>query len=190
VVQNVLYYKVITDDPDGDNKKDLADVFTTTAIVAQWRNRVSNEVSFACLNLQTVFPLTEVDAAQEFDVSEIGSQTLESLPAMDSVLMQKVNNLTAGVGKKGRIYIVGLPEAHQEFGRMLDTIKSAWITLADVLGDELAAPSSGVYKPAWATRSSTTPFPIDGDVEIDKVTLLPRLATQRRRRTPIRAFAT
>lgn len=189
-VQNVLYYKVVTDAPGGDNLKSLNDDFNSAIISAEWLALVSNAVAFECNSVQKVFPTPE-DAVQEFPTGFLGAKGLESLPAMDCVLMQKVNNAQSGVGKKGRMYIAGLPEDDTDLGRLKALVQAAWGVFATALGTELTQPGSGVYKPAWAIRKPDAPDKgsIIGDVEIDTVNLLPRVATQRRRRTPIRNFA-
>jgi len=189
-VQNVLYYKVITDDPDGDNLKKLNADFNTVIITGLWQALVSNELNFECNSVQKVFPTPE-EALQEFPTSFIGGKAGQSLPAMSSVLMQKRNNTVAGVGKKGRIYIAGLPELDTSRGRLNVGDLAAWAVLAGAFGQELAETGSGVYKPAWAVRKPDAPDKgsITGDVEIDVVEILPRIATQRRRRTPIRTFS-
>lgn len=187
VVQNVLYYEVITDAPSDPNEVELANVFTQSVIVAKWQPVVTTELGFECLQIQKEFP-TPAAAVREFDVSLVGQKAPEALPAMNSVLFQKINNATAGVGRRGRIYVAGIPESDTKLGRIINDAKAALEDLAALFEEELAAPSSGVYKPAWATRDKTTPFAINGFVPIDVVTLLPRIATQRRRRTPIASF--
>jgi len=189
-VQNVLYYKVVTDDPGGSNLSNLNTDFNTVIITGLWQALVSSELQFECNSVQKVFPTPE-EALQEFPTSFIGGKSGQSLPAMSSVLMQKRNNTLAGVGKKGRIYIAGLPELDTSKGRVNVGDLAAWSVLAGAFGNELAESGSGVYKPAWAIRKPDAPNKgsITGSVEIDVVQLLPRIATQRRRRTPIRTFS-
>lgn len=188
-VQNVLYYKVITDTPGGNNLESLNDDFISEVISPIWLALVSDEVAFECNSVQKVFPTPE-ESLQEFAVSLVGGKATQSLLAMDCILMQKRNNALAGVGKKGRMYIAGLPELDTKNGRLNVADSAAWGVLAAKLGEELTVASSGVYKPAWAVRKPDAPDKgsITGDVEIDIVQLLPRIATQRRRRTPIRTF--
>jgi len=186
-VQNVLYYLVVTDPAVGSNIDNLNADFTSEIIISRWKTLVSDEVLFTCNDVQKVFPDGE-EAVKQFPTNIQGDKNAESLPATDCVLMQKVNSTLAGVGKKGRMYIAGLPEDDTQFGRMLATVQGVWESLAILLQDELAVPNSGTYKPAWATRSTAEGTPIDGFVEIDVVNLKPRIASQRRRRTPVQTF--
>lgn len=188
IVQNVLYYRIVTETIVGKDIDKLKEAFEAVVIVAQWQALVSNELNFDCISLQKVFPLP-LAAAQDFDVGLVGTRNAESLPATDSVLLQKVNLSVAGVGKKGRIYIAGLPETDTSLGRLAQSVTNGWSLLAEAFQDELAETNSGVYEPGWVTRSTTTPFPITGFVKVEVVNLLPRIATQRRRRTPIATFA-
>ncbi len=189
VVQNVLYYRIVTETILGKDIDRLKVDFESVIIVGKWQALVSNGVDFDCISLQKVFPLP-LEAAQDFDVGLSGLKILESLPAMDCVLMQKVNLSVAGVGKKGRMYIAGLPEDDTAQGRLVQTVVNAWGAFATALQDELAETSSGVYEPGWVTRSTISPFPITGFVKTEVVNLLPRIATQRRRRTPTQSFST
>ena len=187
-VQNVLYYVVVTDPPSSDVLIDLNQQFVGQIISSKWQTIVSNELTFDCNTLQKVFPAPE-EAVEDFVTTFVGDKILESLPAMDSVLLQKVNTATAGVGKKGRMYVAGLPEADTLKGRLSTAVLLEWNEFATLIGDELSAPGQGVYKPAWAVRNPASPFEITDFIEIDKVTVLPRIATQRRRRTPIVSFS-
>jgi len=187
VVQNVLYYDTVTDPPSGSAAQDCAEQFLNLVITTSWLQTISDELTVDCISAQKVFP-TPIEALLEVDVSLTGQKTGESLPAMDSVLFQKVNLLTAGVGKRGRIYLAGLPEIDTKQGRVANDAKPALEALALSFQEELALPARGVFTPHWATRDPVTPFAINGSVKVDVVTLLPRIATQRRRRTSTAAF--
>lgn len=187
IVQNVLYYKIDAEDSGGDDLASLALFFNGAIITPHWQALVPDEVAFDCLNLQKVFPTPE-GAAQEFDTSVVGGKTGESSPAMNAMLIQKFNPAVGGVGKKGRVYIAGIRELDTRDGRVEAGQFVTLGALAIALQTKIEiSPTGGEYSPVWAVRSPTTPFAITGSVDNLTFKALPRLATQRRRRTPIRA---
>ncbi len=186
-VQNVLYYKIEIEDNSGDDINALALQFIADVITPVWQNVVSDELTFDCISVQKVFPLP-IGAVQEFNVSLVGLNAGESLPAMDSALIQKFNPTQGGVGKKGRVYVAGILESQTNLGRVNAALAALLLLLANQFSGNLeVTPGGGEYEPVWAVRSSTTPFAITGFVEDLQWAPLPRIATQRRRRTPIRA---
>ncbi len=186
-VQNVLYYKIEIEDNSGDDVNALALQFIADVINPVWLNVVSEELSFDCISVQKVFPLP-IGAVQEFNVSLAGLNIGESLPAMSSALIQKFNPTQGGVGKKGRVYLAGIREDDTSLGRTSVALAALLVLLANQFSGNLeVTPGGGEYEPVWAVRSSTTPFAITGFVEDLQWQALPRIATQRRRRTPIRS---
>ncbi len=186
VVQNVLYYLVVSDDTSTTNEQAIADQFSLSPLLGVWEPLVVDEISFDCISTQKVFP-TPIGAVLDTNVGRAGQKTSEGLPATDAVLLQKFNPATGGKGKKGRVYIAGLPKLDENLGRLEAVPFAAFKLLAAQLALNLTTPGGGDYKPAWAVRSPTTPFAITGSVTDLTWIALPRIATQRRRRTPVRA---
>lgn len=185
VVQNVLYYE----DTDGVSSDPEADIFLqwNTDVRPAWLNSVSDLLTMECLDIQKVFPLP-IQAIRPFDVSLAGQLSGGVNPAMDAALYQKVNDNTGGIGKKGRLYVAGLREIDNEEGRVTSAYFILMTSLANALDNELIVAGGSIFKPSWAVRSNLTPFGINSFLQIDQVIPLPRVATQRRRRTPVKAL--
>lgn len=186
IVQNVLYYEVISDDTSSSNEQAIADQFSLAPMLATWEPLVVDEISFDCISTQKVFP-TPIGAVLDTNVGRAGQKTSEGLPATDAALLQKFNPAVGGKGKKGRMYIAGLPKLDENLGRIENVPFAAWKLLAAQMALNLTTPGGGDYKPAWAVRNPLTPFEITGFVTDLVWNALPRIATQRRRRTPVRA---
>lgn len=186
VVQNVLYYEVISDDTSTSNEQAVADEFDNSPMLSTWEPLVVDEISFDCLSTQKVFP-TPIGAVLDTNIGRAGQKTSEGLPATDAALLQKFNPAVGGKGKKGRMYIAGLPKLDENLGRIENVPFAAWKLLAAQMALNLTSPGGGDYKPAWAIRNPATPFEITGFVTDLTWVMLPRIATQRRRRTPVRA---
>jgi len=185
-VQNVLYYEVKSDDTVEGNEKGLASEFISGVIPVTWVPFISQELSFDCVSVQKVFPLP-VGAIQDFNVALQGGSVKEGLPATDAVLIQKFNPTVGGKGKKGRVYIAGLPKDDEDLGRITSVVLGAVQALADSLQSSQVTSGGGDYEPAWAIRAPVSPFGISGFINGLIFDVLPRIATQRRRRTPVRA---
>jgi len=187
IVQNVLYYKTEIEDSSGDDITTIAERFKALVLEPFWQNVVSNEVTFECNAVQKVFPLP-IGAVRDFNTTLSGLNVGESLPAMNAALIQKSNPDLGGVGKKGRVYIAGILENDSQLGRVSNALFQKLEILATQLQGNLSGGSgAGEYDPVWVTRDNTAPFAINGFVKDLVFLALPRVATQRRRRTPIRA---
>ncbi len=182
-IQNVLYYKVVSDDTTDGNEVGLAQGFKQNVIDGQWAPVVSNSVTFTCFQSQKVFPLP-VGAVRDVPINVDGTKLDESLPAMDAALIQKINTAVGGKGKKGRVYIAGWVEADQALGRLTASAFVELGIIATKMGQDITTPGGGDYTPVWAVRTPLTGV-ITGSVEITDFIALPRFATQRRRRTPV-----
>ena len=187
-IQNVLYYKVITDDTVNDNESALATEFFNE-IFPVWTNAVVQAVNFTCIQTQKVFP-TPVGSTFDRIGAATGSIVGQGLPATDSALIRKFNPSVGGVGRKGRVFIAGVPEAEANLGRITVGYRSTLDSLALELIQVIVSPNSGQYLPVWAVRDKLPPFDIDDSVDWTNFTVMPRIATQRRRRTPIVSFST
>ena len=185
-VQNVLYYKVVTDDGTTDNEIALAEDFFTD-VLPTWRAFVVDLVFFTCIQTQKVFPTPKGSTFDRIS-APTGDITTEALPATDAALIRKFNPAVAGVGRKGRVYIAGIPEANQQRGRINAALAGSLNALGTLLIQNRTTTGLGDYKPVWATRDAVTPFAINGSVDWTNFTTMPRIATQRRRRTPLAAF--
>jgi len=184
VVQNVLYYKIETEDTSGDDVKALAEEFIQDVVTAIWAPEVSDSLIFECVDAQKVFP-GDVEALRAFPIGIPGEQTGTSLPATNCALIQKVNLAQGGVGKKGRVYIAGFLEEDTAEGRWNALAFARLGSIASILQGDVTTPLSGVYEPVWVVR--TVAGVITGFVEDLIFNNLPRVATQRRRRTPVRS---
>lgn len=188
-VQNVLYYKTEIEDSGGGDIAPIAERFIAQVIVPAWQDVPSNELIFECLDVQKVFPLP-VGAVRDFPVALPGLNAGESLPAMNAALIQKFNPAVGGVGKKGRMYVAGILESQTSLGRLNGDLFSLMQILASTISGNLSGGGGGgEYEPVWVTREKTSPFAITGFVEDLIFEAQPRVATQRRRRTPIRAVS-
>ncbi len=189
IVQNVLYYKIETETSTGDDITEISEQFISQVITPAWKVMVSPELFFECLDIQKVFP-TPIGAVRDFAVNAFGTNSGESLPAMSAALIQKFNPAVGGVGKKGRVYCAGIIETQTSLGRTNSDLFAAMEILATALKGNLSGGTgSGNYEPVWVTRSTSAPFQITGFVENLIFQALPRIATQRRRRTPIRLIS-
>ena len=187
VVQNVLYYKIETEDTGGDDVKACTEAFINGILNAEWKAAVNEDVMFECVTGQRVFE-APVDAVRDFPAGFVGTLTGTALPATNCALIQKVNLTQGGVGKKGRVFIAGFEEEDTAQGRLDAGAFTRLGTIATELQLDLASAASGIYEPVWAVRSTSAPFQITGFVDDLIFNPLPRLATQRRRRTPVRAI--
>lgn len=188
-VQNVLYYKILVEDSSGDDVNACSNQFSADVINQPWQDTVSPELSFDCITAQKVFPLP-IEAVQEKNVSLLGLNAGESLPAMSAALIQKFNPAVGGVGKKGRVYIAGIIEDQTSLGRINPDLKSLLDALAtNMEANLMVGGTGGEYEPVWVIRNPAAPFEITGFVDNLTFRALPRVATQRRRRTPIRAVS-
>jgi len=185
IVQNVMYWVVVAQDDNDPDVPVVAQEFLGQ-ILPPWKAAVTDDVSFDCLTVQKVFPLP-VSAAEQFNVGEVGDSTGEALPSMDAALIQKLNPAVGGVGKKGRVYVAGIDEAKVNAGRLEAAQFALMQTLATAMEIPLTTSFNGVFDAAWAVKSNIAPFPITDFVTDLQFRALPRIATQRRRRTPIRA---
>lgn len=185
-VQNVLYYEVKSDDTIEGNEKALGAGFISAVIAPVWAPLFSNEVSYDCVSVQKVFPLP-VGAIQDFNVALQGGRPGEGLPATDAALIQKFNPAVGGKGKKGRVYLAGLEKTDEDLGRITSAILGGLQALAASMQANATSAGGGDYEPAWAIRAPVSPFGISGFVNGLIFDVLPRIATQRRRRTPVRA---
>jgi len=187
-IQNCLYYLVTADDTGPGNEVALAQQFFEQ-VIPDWADAVVDAVEFTCIQTQKVFP-TPVGSTFDRIESIKGFQTGQGLPATDSGLIRKFNPAVGGVGRKGRVYVAGMPEAQANLGR-ITAVQGAFLNdLGNLLIAVQGSPANGLYQPVWATRDATTPFAINGSVSWLNFTVMPRIATQRRRRTPIVGFST
>jgi len=186
-VQNVLCYRVITDDPTTDNATALANRFTTI-VVPDWMDAVSQQLQVTCVQAQKVSPDPTGAAFDQFDTS-VGVRSGDALPGQSCGLIRKFNPAVGGKGKTGRVYIAGIAEADADDGRLQLIIQAALNGLGAALVANLISTGGGEYEPCWLTRSATPPITITGFVKWTNFIVMPRIATQRRRRTPIVSFS-
>jgi len=119
----------------------------------------------------------------------VGDQGQPTLPARNCGLIQTFNPAVTGKGKKGRLYVSGISETQQEFGRLEGTEAAFLTTLANTLIDVLVGPNAGEFQPVWVTRNPADPTEITGKVVWTNFLVKPIMASQKRRVTPINSFA-
>jgi len=186
-VQNCLYYLVTADDEGPGNETAVAQQFFTT-VIPFWQSAVVDAVEFTCIQTQKVFPAPNGSTFDRIE-SVTGNLTGQGLPATDSGLIRKFNPAVSGIGRKGRVYVAGMPEANTNLGRITVLQGDLLEELAEELVKVLGSAANGLYQPVWAVRDTLPPFPIEGSVSWLNFTIMPRIATQRRRRTPIVGFS-
>jgi len=184
IMQNDLYYKTVVEPSSGTEENDLAEAFETT-VVPQWILAVTGDVSLDCIRVQKVFPLPLRAVFDKF-ITAVGVAIGIAAPMAVAALIQKVNPALAGRGNKGRAFISGVAREEIQDGRITSLLEGLLIGLKGALTANITGPLSGEYNPVWATRSTVTPFPIIGSVDWSIGNVLPRVATQRRRKTPVR----
>lgn len=186
VCQNVLSYKLIAEPSTVPPEKDLADAFIAD-VLPEWRTTVSSQVVFSCLQVQKVFPLP-IGATLDSFISLTGFMPGDVLPATVAALIRKKSSGYSGRGKQGRVYIAGVVETDQEDGQLLASVKTRWDDVVNKLLATLTGPDLGQWDPGWTTKGAPPLYPITGFKDWDFGTILPRLANQRRRRTPNATF--
>jgi len=184
VVQNVLYWKVDSSDDNLTDQKALELAFISD-LLPSWRAMQGNDLMINCMEIQKVFP-GEAGAVFEMELNTTGALTGQLLPATNAALFKKINLVTGGVGKTGRIYIAGIRELDQNMGRVTDDEFALMQQFADTFESALTNPTNFSASPVWAVRNPLPPREIISTLSVDTLTPLPRIATQRRRRTPIR----
>jgi len=184
--QNVLYYQIVTED-GSQSAQEIIIAALILDVWPKWIAAMSEDAQLDCFSVQKVFP-DPVNAREDVFIGDIGLLTGESLPAMDTALIQKVAQQVGGRGKKGRVYFAGIRELDQEKGRLLDAEGSLLSVLGLQLQTNITGGDGGDYAPAWAVREKVKPFAILSMQQWDEANVLPRIATQRRRRTPVKSF--
>jgi len=184
LAETVLYYKVISEDPVLSDEAAIQTAIDAD-LIPTWQASVVDQLTFDCMTIQKVFE-PPIKALREFIINRDGLLSGDPLPATVTFLFTKINNATGGVGKKGRIYCMGMTEENQKAGRL----QAAAILLVEALADKfeanLATIGGGDFNPVWAVRDPIKPHAILSTLNVDQVVARPRLANQRRRRTPIR----
>jgi len=186
-MQNVLYYEVAEDDTLTNNAVELILQFAAS-VIPFWGTAISLLAFIECIEVQKVFP-SPVLRSFLGTIGLFGSVSGEPLPATVGALYRKTNSVVTGRGKSGRMYLGGLTETQQNNGRITTAAKVPLEALATELEKTLLSTNGGQYRPAWAVRAPTPSAPITGLVIAEEIRLLPRLANQRRRRTPVQSFA-
>jgi len=187
VVQNVLYYRVTTDTLVGPPEDDLGTVFISD-VLPPWEASVTQDVKFDCLQIQKVSPAPLRNSFDTF-LTAVGDVVGQALPARNCALIQKFNPAVTGKGKKGRVYISGIDETEESEGRLRVAAAALLTTFANKLITTLTGANSGVFEPVWVTRSATAPFGVTGFVAWTNFLVLPIMASQKRRVTPVNSFA-
>lgn len=186
-VQNTLYYRVETDATGIDNAIALANQFVSF-VVPEWMDAVSQQLQTTCVQAQKVSPDPTGAAFDQF-ITSVGVRTGDALPGQSCGLIKKFNPAVGGKGKTGRVYIAGIAEPDADDGRLQAIILPALNSLGVALVADLLTAGTGVFQAVWLTRSATPPITITGFVDWPNFTVMPRIATQRRRRTPIVSFS-
>ena len=185
--QNTLYYRVVADDTTTDNAVVIANEFVTL-VVPKWIDTVSSQLQTTCVQAQKVSPDPTGAAFDQF-ITDVGTRTGDALPAQSCGLIRKFNPAVGGKGKTGRVYIAGISETDADDGRLQLLIQPALQALGTALVTNLTSTGSGEYEPVWLTRSPPPVVTITGFVLWPNFLVMPRIATQRRRRTPIVSFS-
>lgn len=186
-IQNIFWYEVDTDDTSKDNEDALAQQFEIDVIPA-WQSAVTAQLSLDCIGTQKVFPGLKT-AFRELFLQAVGTAAGQAIPIVAAALLQKFDPAVSGRGKKGHTYISGVSETEVNQGRITDALSSLLFNLAGTLTQNLLTVNSGVYKPVWATFAKTGPRVVDGAVDWVRSVVMPRLAHQSKRKTPIRKTA-
>jgi len=187
LVQNVLYYETVVDPGAGPAEEDLVTAFIGD-VLPTWLLAVTFDVKFQCIQVQKVSPEPIRNSFDTF-LTSVGAQGDPTLPGRNCGLIQKFNPAVTGKGKKGRLYISGIAEVKQEFGRLEGAQETLLTNLGIKLIASLTGPNSGEFQPVWVTRSATAPFGITGKVLWTNFLVKPIMASQKRRVTPVNSFA-
>ena len=86
------------------------------------------------------------------------------------------------------MYFAPMSETDQNLGRLTDNGILNLGAVGGSLVTNLTPATGGDCQPAWAVRNTVAPFDIIGFETVDQIVALPRMATQRRRRTDVRAI--
>jgi len=184
ISQNVIYWLETAE----DGTQTAIDIITTDMLgvmLPRLGDVLADSGTIECLQIQRVLPVP-VGAVQEFQVGLAGQRTGEMLPATNAMLVQKINQAVGGKGKKGRFYAAPISESDQNEGRITNVLFAAAVPFQESLSTIITGLDGGAYAPAWAVRDPLTPFGIIGTELITDTSILPRIATQRRRRTQIK----
>ena len=187
LIQNILWYEVVTDDTVKDNEDALAEQFEID-VIPKWQPCVTDELSLDCIGTQKVFP-TPKTAFRELFLTAVGTAVGKAVPIVATALLQKFDPATSGTGKKGHMSISGISESDTDEGRIDASLNGLLFTLAAQLTANLITVNSGEYKPVWATFSKIAPIVVNGAVDWIKSVVMPRLSHIGSRKTPIRKLA-
>lgn len=186
-LMDVFYYLQASDTSSGEDEKLIAQQFISN-VIPSWKAAVATSVQLACLNVQRMKWGTHLlGPSLDYFIDDFGARAGEALPATIAGLIQKKNTVVTGKGKQGRVYVAGLIEDDADQGRINPAAQALLDTLRAALMSQLAA-EGATWDPYWATWTKVPPIEISAITAWNIGTVMPRLANQRRRRTPVRAF--
>lgn len=147
-----------------------------TAIIADWKALLSNQVKFNCIYARRIRPNPGV--AYTVLLTDEGEEVSEAIPTTSALLITWYSALADKRGR-GRNYFAGLPETSQAGGALESDVLAAWQAFAATLATQFPAGGGGGGEYALCVYS-------DADVTgRDVITQVVRtnLGTMRSRRT-------
>jgi hypothetical protein len=152
-----------------------------------WQLFASDELTYRRTVCQMIFPTREAPVVEADSAGEVGAVVKPAMNGTTAVLIGEYGEAWSA-NFRGRMYLPGIDEDSASLGRMKAatsaSIGVAFTTnfITDIV---LPAPADatmrlGVYSP---TRAKVPTLPVSSDVATAFVR--PRIATQRRRRTPV-----
>lgn len=145
-ILQVLHF--ITDDANGTPAGLAARV--NALIVPTLLGVVSNEYSYIATWAQKIAPGFPEIAVRDAGAAGIGGQAVDSLPTSVAVVITK-RTQWAGRAFRGRNYIAGLPETHEDNSTLGAAVQAAWDGLATKFGS--ATWAAEIYSPVIYHRS-------------------------------------
>ncbi|GAG64781.1 unnamed protein product [marine sediment metagenome] len=170
-----------------DVTNQLATFMDTQFWAAFWQNFASNELTYLRTVAQMIFPTREAPFVEDVSAGQAGAVVKPAMNGTTALLISEYGeDWTPNF--RGRMYLPGLDEDSASLGRVkagaLTSMQLAWDInmMPDVVlpGPADVTLKIGVFSP---TLAKVPTLPVSSDLQIAIVR--PRIATQRRRRTPV-----
>jgi len=175
---NVFHFREETAGTTVPEAKAVAVMFDTI-FHPLWAACVSEDLEFECYYVRRVQPQPGLTFLLQATVPILGQVAEEAVPSNASACMALKSALANKHGR-GRKYFAGVPESHQQAGKLSIAALALWDTFANEFEDEVGhtGPGGELYRAVVYSRAQLTAE------DIIIADMSPSIATMRSRRQP------
>lgn len=129
LVENVLHFRHALDAPDATNMADLA-VLIEGQVNPGWLSTMTGSCTFREVYVESYAGEFSVAVTQPGEGG--GANGTNSMPG-NATFCLSLRTAFVGRTRRGRMYTIGMDEAHQAGGVVTSTYRNNWLTLAEQL---------------------------------------------------------